>query len=118
MHSTTVFTIDTMLVLPFPLQADAFTSHSRKILHPGAVHITVDVFNHVSYQNQTIIITQRNGTVTEFPGINKFHLSNRLVNDSVFRFSAPGHYHGYGEGNPAITVKLLSTYEGRVLGTQ
>ena len=79
------------------MQADAFTSHSKKILDPSAIHITVDVFDHVTFKNRTIFITQGNGSGMEFPGINKFHLSNRLVDDSVFRFSAPGRYHGYGE---------------------
>ena len=97
-----------VIVLPslYNMQAGAFRSHSKKILDPSAIHITVDVFDHVTFKNRTVFITQRNGSVMEFPGIHKFHLSNRLVNDSVFRFSAPGRYHGYGEGNPGLQCNL------------
>ena len=79
-------------------------------MDPSAVHITVDVFDHVSFKNRTIFITRRNGTVSEFPGISKFHISNRIINDSVFWFSAPASYHGYGD-ETLFHFAMLSHYK-------
>lgn len=55
------------------------------------------MFDHVSFINNTIIITTRwEDHVTEFSTITDFHLSNRLLNNTVFTNHAPGKYHGYG----------------------
>lgn len=68
------------------------------------MHITVDVYGHVNYTNGTIVISQPDGKLREFSGVTSFHLSNRIVNDKVFKFSAPDRYHGYGEPNIGCSV--------------
>ena len=50
----------------------------------------------MTFQNGTISINQ-SGTTTQFPGIASFRLSNRINRDEVFRFDAPGRFHGYGK---------------------
>lgn len=57
----------------------------------------MDVYGHVNYTNNTIVISQPDGKLRDFSGVTSFHLSNRIVNEKVFKFSAPSRYHGYGE---------------------
>ena len=77
------------------LQANAFTELS---MDPPATPITVDMFGHVSFKDYIISITQHgDDLVREFSNITSFHLSNRMVNNTVFNGSAPEKYHGYGQ---------------------